>query len=167
LHPAAALEAPARISDRIDTATVPANRDVETREGPEGDDGPATGSGSGGDRNGVPGGVPGSTEAASPIDREPEILRPGGDVKAPALVLRIDPVYPESMRRAHVEGVVILDAVISASGIVEEVRVVKSVNPVLDAAAVRAVEGWRYRAATLNGRAVKVWLNVTVTFGLH
>ena len=46
-------------------------------------------------------------------------------------------------------------------------KVLKSVNPLLDASAVRAVQQWRYRPATLNGRAVRVYLTVTVTFNLH
>ena len=36
-----------------------------------------------------------------------------------------------------------------------------------DAAAVHAVEQWRYRPATLNRRAVRVALSVTVRFSLH
>src|SRR6266498_3233107 len=52
-------------------------------------------------------------------------------------------------------------------GGVEDVKVLKSVNPLLDASAVRAVQQWRYRPATLNGRAVRVYLTVTVTFNLH
>ena len=69
--------------------------------------------------------------------------------------------------KARMEGVVILEAIITASGSVEEVKVLKSVNPLLDASAVRAVQQWRYRPATLNGRAVRVYLTVTVTFNLH
>src|SRR5713226_7024293 len=65
------------------------------------------------------------------------------------------------------EGVVILGAIITASGNVDDVKVLKSVNPLLDAAATRAVQQWKYRPATLNGRAVRVYLTVTVTFNLH
>jgi periplasmic protein TonB len=90
----------------------------------------------------------------------------GSDVKAPRLVSQIEPDYPESMRRARVEGVVILEAVITASGEVDDVRVLKSAGAVLDRAASDAVRRWRYRPATLNGRAVSVYLTVTVKFGL-
>ena len=99
------------------------------------------------------------------VDETP--LRPGGDVVAPVPLSRVDPEYPESMRRGHVEGVVILEAIITASGDVADVRVLKSVNPILDRAATDAVRRWRYRAATLNGRAARVYLTVTVTFGLR
>jgi TonB family protein len=96
-----------------------------------------------------------------------KVYRPGGDVRDPILTLRIEPVYPEAARKLHAQGVVIVDAVISATGVVEEVRVVKSAHPLLDAAAVDAVGRWRYSPATLNGRAVRVLLSVTVRFSLH
>jgi TonB family protein len=48
------------------------------------------------------------------------------------------------------EGVIILEAIITAEGNVEDVRVLKSVNPLLDASAVRAVQQWKYKPATLN-----------------
>ena len=62
---------------------------------------------------------------------------------------------------------VILEAVITAGGAVDDVRILRSANPLLDAAAERAVRQWRYKPATLNGRAVSVYLTVTVTFGLR
>ena len=109
------------------------------------------------------GGVPGGTGAG--MGGEP--LRVGGDVKAPVLTSRIEPQYPEAARKARMEGVVILEAIITADGNVEDVRVLKSVNPLLDASAVRAVQQWKYKPATLNGRAVRVYLTVTVTFRLN
>jgi len=123
---------------------------------------PAAGEGvDGGVEGGVPGGVLGGVVGGM----EGEPLRIGGDVKAPVLIQKIEPTYPEAARKARMEGVVILEAIITASGSVEEVKVLKSVNPLLDASAVRAVQQWKYRPATLNGRAVRVYL--TVTFNLH
>jgi protein TonB len=125
----------------------------------------------GGVEGGVPGGVPGGVMGGVVGGTGPgggeEPLRVGGEVKAPVLQQKIDPTYPEAARKARMEGVVILEAIITANGTVEEVRVLKSVNPLLDASAVRAVQQWRYRPATLNGRAVRVYLTVTVTFRLN
>lgn len=125
----------------------------------------------GGVEGGVPGGVPGGVMGGVVGGTGPgggdEPLRVGGEVKAPVLQQKIDPTYPEAARKARMEGVVILEAIITASGSVEDVRVLKSVNPLLDASAVRAVQQWKYRPATLNGRAVRVYLTVTVTFNLH
>ena len=125
----------------------------------------------GGVEGGVPGGVPGGVLGGVVGGTGPgvgdEPLRVGGEVKAPQLTNKVEPSYPEAARKARMEGVVILEAIITAAGNVEDVRVLKSVNPLLDSAAQRAVQQWRYRPATLNGRAVRVYLTVTVTFNLH
>lgn len=104
--------------------------------------------------------------AGSPVE-EPAIHRVSGDVEAPALVNRVEPRYPEDARRDGLEGVVILEAVISASGCVRAVSVVKGVEPRLDFQSAKAVAQWRYRPARLDGRPVAVHLWVTVTFRLH
>jgi protein TonB len=93
-------------------------------------------------------------------------LVPGGDVSYPVLVHRVEPDYPRAAILTRSEGVVILDAIITASGGVEEVQVLKSANVLLDDAAMRAVRQWTYRPATLNGRAVRVRLTVTVRFSI-
>jgi protein TonB len=133
-------------------------------EAPAGVEGGVVGGVEGGVPGGVLGGVPGGT---GPGSGEGEPLRVGGDVKPPQLLFKPEPAYPEAARKARMEGVVILEAIITAGGSVEEVKVLKSVNPLLDSAAVRAVQQWRYKPATLNGRAVRVYLTVTVTFNLH
>lgn len=133
--------------------------------------------GTGGDSTGTPGrpdgipfgtgdpdALPGAERGAAEAD---EIVRVVGDVKAPLLLFRVDPVYSEAARIVHAEGVVVLEAVISGTGAVENVRVLRSAHPLLDAAAVHAVGEWRYRPATLNGRAVRVYLTVTVSFALR
>jgi protein TonB len=91
----------------------------------------------------------------------------GGDVKAPQLVNRAEPHYPEDARRDGLEGVVILEAMISASGCVRAVSVLKGVELRLDFQSAKAVAQWRYRPARLDGRPVAVYLTVTVTFRLH
>ena len=85
----------------------------------------------------------------------------------PFLITRFEPSYPEAARQHHLVGMVILQAIIGASGRVEELHVVKSAGALLDAAALSAVERWVYRPAMLNGRPVRVRLGVTVDFALH
>jgi protein TonB len=121
----------------------------------------------GGVPGGVPGGVAGGVVGGTGAGMGGEPLRVGGDVKAPVLSSRVEPQYPEAARKARMEGVIILEAIITADGNVEDVRVLKSVNPLLDASAVRAVQQWKYKPATLNGRSVRVYLTVTVTFRLN
>ena len=120
-----------------------------------------------GDRNGVENGTGDTPSVGTGTDtlESPHII--GGDVQAPVLISQLEPEYPESARLAHKEGVVILEATITAGGEVNNVRILRSANPLLDAAAERAVRKWQYKPATLNGRAVSVYLTVTVTFGLR
>jgi protein TonB len=120
-----------------------------------------------------PAGVPPSTRggdgqavtlAAPP--RPPDPIRPGGDVSFPERTTYVPPVYPEVARAARVEGTVILEATIDAAGVVRDVRVLRSV-PLLDQAAIAAVRQWRYRPTHLNGVPVPVLLTVTVTFTMR
>lgn len=134
----------------------------------------------GGVEGGVPGGIPGgiaggliSNEALlppppppppPPVDRGP--VRVGGAITAPALVSRVAPEYPNIAVHAHVQGVVVLEAVVGRDGRVEEARVLRSI-PLLDAAAIAAVRQWRYSPLLLNGEPQRFVLTVTVSFSLN
>ena len=112
----------------------------------------------------VPGAIPasaGATGLASVGPNQP--VRVGGNIKAPTLLNRVAPVYPAIAQSARVQGVVILEAVLDVSGRVSEVRVLRSI-PLLDQAAIDAVRQWQYTPTLLNGVPVPVIMTVTVTF---
>ncbi|MCE2559594.1 MAG: energy transducer TonB [Acidobacteria bacterium] len=77
------------------------------------------------------------------------------------------PNYTEEARRARVQGVVILQAVVDAVGNVGYVKVLKGLPEGLTESAVQVVEQWRYEPATLNGEPVPVYINLTVNFSLQ
>jgi protein TonB len=122
----------------------------------------------GGELGGVVGGVEGGVPAAEPTP-EPEIpkgpVRIGGQIKAPKKTRNVDPTYPSLALEAHVQGVVILEATISASGEVTDVKVLRG-HPLLEKAAVAAVQQWAYSPTMLNGTPVPVVMTVTVNFKL-
>jgi protein TonB len=93
-------------------------------------------------------------------------MRLHSGMKAPVKVADAATAYPVIARNAHIQGVVILEAVLSAQGGVESVRVLRSI-PLLDQAAVDAVQQWRFTPALLNGQAVPVVMTVTVNFTLQ
>ena len=98
----------------------------------------------------------------------PEIFKVGEkEVLAPVLAHRVEPVYPVAARRARMEGVVVIEAVVTNRGEVESPVILKSATPLLDVEALKAVRQWRYRPATFQGRPVRVYLTVTVTFRLN
>jgi protein TonB len=87
-------------------------------------------------------------------------------MRAPVKTTHVAPLYPVVARQTHIEGVVILEAVLDDQGRVESVRVLRSI-PMLDQAAVDAVRQWRFTPALLNGQAVPVVMTVTVNFTLQ
>ena len=78
---------------------------------------------------------------------------------------RIEPEYPDAARRAHIQGSVTLETLITASGRVQQVTPVSG-NPQLADAAVAAVRQWRYKPFTVDGHQVPIRTQVTVTFML-
>jgi protein TonB len=88
-------------------------------------------------------------------------------MKPPVLISKIQPDYPSAERRAGREGTVIVTAVVGNDGAVREPKVIRSVSPALDAAAVHAVMQWRYRPALLDDREVAVYTVVRLSFDLN
>lgn len=86
-------------------------------------------------------------------------------MQAPLKVGNVDPRYPTVAQIAHVEGTVILEAIIDTSGTVTSLRVLRSI-PLLDQAALDAVRQWRFTPARLNDRVVPVIMTVTISFTL-
>lgn len=113
---------------------------------------------------GNPGPIEGPPTTASPSDDAP--LRPGAGIVLPVNVSRRDPVYPELARRAHLQGVVIVEATIDRHGNVVGTTVLRDPGLGCGAAVVEAMRGWKYRPATLNGRPVSIIVTVTVNFRL-
>ncbi len=90
-------------------------------------------------------------------------VRVGGQVKPPTKIKDVKPVYPEIARSRRVAGVVTIEATIGTDGKVIDAKVVRSV-PMLDQAALDAVQQWEYTPSLLNGAPVPVMVTVTITF---
>ena len=90
----------------------------------------------------------------------------GGDVKVAHLISSVSPTYPSLARAQHIEGQVLVDALVDVNGRVSSMRVVS--GPVLlHQAAMDALKQWKYQAATLDGKAVPMHLTVTIQFRLQ
>ncbi|HTV04037.1 MAG TPA: TonB family protein [Acidobacteriaceae bacterium] len=92
-------------------------------------------------------------------------LRVSSGVADGQLLTPIQPVYPEIAKAAHVQGTVVIDAVISKEGTVEQARVVSG-PPLLMQAALIAVERARYRPYELNGQPTAVETTIHIIFSL-
>ena len=79
------------------------------------------------------------------------------------LIYQVQPTYPPAARAARIQGPVVIKAVISRDGAIENLKVISG-HPFLVKAALDAVSQWRYRPYILNGEAVEVETQVTVNF---
>jgi protein TonB len=133
----------------------------------------------GGVVGGVPGGIPGgqlggvigiiratSSTAAVPklaVPERPERARISQGVTRGRLLLKVEPKYPPIARGARAQGQVVLSAIISKPGKIEDLALLSG-HPLLVPAAIEAVKQWRYRPYLLNDGAVEVVATITVTF---
>ncbi|HSZ61218.1 MAG TPA: energy transducer TonB [Terriglobales bacterium] len=79
------------------------------------------------------------------------------------LLHKVQPIYPPIARQARVQGAVELRAIISKTGTIENLIVVRG-HPMLSSAAIEAVRQWRYRPYLLNGEPIEVETEITVNF---
>jgi TonB family protein len=97
---------------------------------------------------------------------QPDPVRVGGSVKAPTKVKDVAPVYPAGAKRNRVQGIVVLDLLIAPDGAVMEVKIVRPI-PELNDAAVSAVKQWRYEPTKVEGVTVPVRMAVSLKFSLN
>ncbi len=126
--------------------------------------------------SGVPGGLTdgggmvGTSEAAPPPPPRPAPVsapvRVGGVIVAPQKVREVQPIYPAIAQQARVQGVVILEVTIGTDGKVTNATILRSI-PLLDQAALSAVNQWVFRPTLLNGVPVPILMTVTVNFQLE
>jgi TonB family protein len=89
-----------------------------------------------------------------------------GDIVAPRKIHAVSPKYTEVARKEGIQGVVVLQAVITKEGIVEEVEVHKGLPYGLTETAIEALKQWTFEPATLEGEPVDVYYNLTFNFRL-
>ena len=104
-------------------------------------------------------------QGGSKRDSPPQTVRVGGDIKPPLKVKNVVPVYPSFALQAHIQGVVILEATVGTDGKVKDVKLLRSIKE-LDDAAIKAVRGWEYKPTLINGQAVQVIVTIPVNFNL-
>ena len=90
-----------------------------------------------------------------------------GEVNKPEKLSAPQPQYTEIARKARIQGLVIVQAIIDKNGDVTNVKVLKGLSMGLTEAAVAAVKQWKFKPATLRGKPVDVYYNLTINFSLQ
>jgi TonB family protein len=86
------------------------------------------------------------------------------DLSGPSPIRKTDPRYPPTLINEHVEGEVVLYAVIRADGSVDSVELVRGVDQQLDANAMEALSQWKFRPASRQGVPVDLEAIVHIPF---
>jgi protein TonB len=81
------------------------------------------------------------------------------------LIKKVQPEYPKKALKKHLEGTVVMQAVISQTGDIKDLKVISG-DELLVASAVKAVSQWKYRPYLLQGRPVEVETHITVNYQL-
>jgi periplasmic protein TonB len=119
-----------------------------------------------GEGPGLPLPFSGGTQPVMPVAPKPvtKIFRTSSILQG-SLIRRVEPAYPPLARQARIQGAVVLTAVISKAGTIDNLRLISG-HPMLVGAALDAVSQWRYRPYILNGDVIEVETQITVNFML-
>jgi TonB family protein len=79
------------------------------------------------------------------------------------LIKKVEPVFPDAARRAHISGTVVAQVTISTKGEVTDLRPMRG-DSMLNDAVIDAVWQWQYSPSYLSGEAVPATATVTVIF---
>jgi protein TonB len=104
------------------------------------------------------------TSKAGPENSEP--IHVSREVMQSLLVKRVNPHYPDDAREAHLQGSVVVQAVIGKDGAIKNVMLISG-HPMLAPAALEAVKRWKFKPFLQNGQPVDVKTEVVVKFTLR
>jgi TonB family protein len=104
-------------------------------------------------------------DAATDKGGSEQRMRVSPGVSRGLLIHQVQPIYPESARRNHVQGTVVLQAEIGKNGRVADLKPISGPKELIPAA-MGAVQQWRYKPYSLNGSAVAVETQIVVNFTL-
>jgi len=89
-----------------------------------------------------------------------------GGVTEPVLLWKSEPEYSEEARKAKIQGTVIVSAEIDARGQVQNISIAQGLGLGLDEKAISAVQKWKFRPGTRNGKPVATPAIIQLSFRL-
>jgi protein TonB len=110
--------------------------------------------------------IPTAPTGSVPVGDPNAVYDPRVVEQLPELLASPPPRYPEMLRLGRVEGTVIVEGVVDTLGRLERatLRVISSPHPALSASAVECLAGAVFRPGRVEGRAVRVLVQVPVQF---
>ena len=110
--------------------------------------------------------VAGREAAPAGQDADREVHKPGGRVVAPRLLKEVKPQYTARAMQEKVQGEVLLECVVKTDGTVGDMKIVKSLDPDLDKAALDAAAQWLFEPGKRDDTPVNVLVTIALAFTL-
>lgn len=86
----------------------------------------------------------------------------------PEIISQVLPDYPEAIRTQGIQGTVVIKILVDEYGDVKQAEIVKSLNSVLDQAAIKAAKQWKFKPGKRGDKPVKVWMtNIPIDFKIR
>jgi protein TonB len=109
-----------------------------------------------------------SAPPQAPTGQQPQLpkrVRISQGVSQGHLIKKVQPEYPKKARKEHVQGSVLMQAVIGTTGDITDLRVISG-DELLVPSAINAVKQWKYKPFLLQGQPVEVETQITVNYTL-
>lgn len=90
------------------------------------------------------------------LDEGDSLYKPKGTFSGPVPTQKVDPKYPPDLMKQHVDGEVVLYAIIRKDGSVDSVQLVRGLDPQLDKNSMEALAQWKFRPGTRDGAPVDI-----------
>lgn len=105
--------------------------------------------------------------AGVPVAQPEERIYESHEVQSAVLLARVEPRYPPALIRTAMPGTVVVRCVIDRKGNLRDPEVLTATAPPFAAEVLRVIGQWKYRPATLGGRPVDSYLELTVHFAVR
>lgn len=92
------------------------------------------------------------------------VYKIGNGVTPPRILSKVEPIYSEEARRAHLVGAVTLSGVVGQDGRIRDLKLTRPLGMGLDENAIQAVRAWRFEPGSKDGQAVNVVSTISVNF---
>jgi TonB family protein len=89
------------------------------------------------------------------------------DIRRAKAVSHPDPTYPESARKAKLNGTVVLAVAVNEQGRVDAVKVVRSSSREFEQNSIDAAKQWVFLPATRDGKPVAIQMDIDMGFRLY
>jgi TonB family protein len=99
---------------------------------------------------------------------ETQVFKVGKGVTAPVALERPLPAYTEEARKAHAEGIVVLQGIIRKNGSIDTLKVLKKLGYGLDESAMKTIASeWHFKPGLRNGAPVDVLADIEISFKFY